>query len=73
MSLKEFLRAATPDERSKVADEAGTSVAYLYQLAGGHRQQPSVTLAVKLQNATVKARKQNPVLPIVTVESFVSL
>jgi len=51
MKLDEFLKTADQDERSRVADEAGTSVAYLYQIAGGHRK-PSTDLAKKIAAAT---------------------
>ena len=37
MSLKQFLRAATPDERREVAGACNGSVGYLYLLAGRHR------------------------------------
>ena len=37
MSLKEFLRAATSDERKEVAGACNGSVGYLYLLAGRHR------------------------------------
>ena len=37
MSLKQFLRAAKPDERKKVAGACNGSMGYLYLLAGRHR------------------------------------
>lgn len=33
-TLKEWLKESTPEERERVAEESGTSVAYLYQIAG---------------------------------------
>lgn len=50
--LGRFLKDATPDERSRVASNAGTSVAYLYQLAGCHRKSTSASLAIALEQAT---------------------
>lgn len=49
--IKEWLSSVAEDERSLVAESAGTSVAYLYQLAGGHRK-ASLELADRLQTAT---------------------
>lgn len=49
--MQEWLKKATTPERDRVAAEAGTSVAYLYQIAGGHRN-PSLELSKKLQAAT---------------------
>jgi hypothetical protein len=36
-SLKLWMRAATPDEQELLAERAGTSRQYLYQLSGGFR------------------------------------
>lgn len=70
-SLQEFLRAATADEREGVAAEAGTSVGYLYQLAGGHRRNPSAALAVAIQRATQRLHDAHPGrIPVVTVEAL---
>lgn len=38
MTLADWLRQATPDQREACARQAATSVNRLYQLAGGHRQ-----------------------------------
>ena len=56
MTLDEFLKEADADERTRVADAAGTSVAYLYQIAGGHRR-PSTDLAKKISAATRSPHK----------------
>lgn len=50
MMLKEWLRDASPKEREKVATEADTTVEYLYQIAGGHRN-ASASLAKRLEVA----------------------
>lgn len=47
MDVREFLRSATPEERERVARIAGTSVAYLYQLAGRHKL-PSISMCERL-------------------------
>lgn len=49
--MQEWLKKATASERDRVAAAAGTSVGYLYQIAGGHRK-PSLELSKKLQAAT---------------------
>ena len=51
MMLKEFLRAASKRERAEVAAVCRDSVAYLYQLAGGHRY-ASALLAVRIEERT---------------------
>ena len=51
MKLKNFLRAASKRERADVADACMTSVAYLYQLAGGHRH-ASPSMAIRLEAGT---------------------
>jgi len=72
MTLKEFMRSATKAQRQEVAEAAGTSVGYLYQLAGGHRRNPGTHIAVGIESATrqLHARCQTP---IVTVESLANL
>ncbi|MDE0250001.1 MAG: hypothetical protein OXK72_03230 [Gammaproteobacteria bacterium] len=51
MELKQFLRAATMHERGEVAGLCNNSVAYLYQLAGGHRF-ASALLAIQIERKT---------------------
>lgn len=53
MTLADWLREATDSQRAKAAEKAGTSVGYLYLLAGGHRR-ASTDLAKKLEKATSK-------------------
>ena len=53
MTLKEFLKKATKRERAEVAVACNHSVAYLYQIAGGHRH-ASPMLAVKIEALTEK-------------------
>ncbi|MCY3793847.1 MAG: hypothetical protein OXG51_05655 [Gammaproteobacteria bacterium] len=59
MTMTEFLKAASKRERAEVAERCGTSVSYLYQLAGGHRH-ASVHLAARIEahTAAVASRAQ---------------
>lgn len=49
--LHDWFINASPDQRENVAKKAETTVAYLIQLAGGHRK-PSPDLARRLSIAT---------------------
>jgi DNA-binding transcriptional regulator YdaS (Cro superfamily) len=51
MQLADYLRALETREREQLADKAGTSVAYLYQIAGKHRR-ASKELALKIETAS---------------------
>ena len=70
MHLRDFLRATSKAQRHEVATSAGTSVAYLYQLAGGHRRNPGANIALGIENATRKLHEKNPSIPVVTVASL---
>ena len=50
-TMQAWLKQAADEERDRVAKAAGTSVGYLYQIAGGHRK-ASPELCKKLQDAT---------------------
>ncbi|WP_434456532.1 hypothetical protein JQR85_13665 [Stutzerimonas urumqiensis] len=49
--LREWLHRHTDSERTQLAESARTSVAYLWQLAGGHRK-ASVGLISRLSAAS---------------------
>lgn len=49
--LRIWLSKTPPDQRQRVAESAETSVAYLWQLSGGHRK-ASLEMAKRLQDAT---------------------
>lgn len=51
MDIKTFLKTAKPEEAERVARDAGTSLAYLRQLAGRHRN-CSKHLAMRLEQAS---------------------
>ena len=61
-ALKAWLVAATVDDIRKLADTAGTSPAYLHQLATGHRS-ASAESAGRIADAANAIRKRRPVLP----------
>ena len=49
--LQQWLSKTPNDQREAVAEEAKTTVAYLWQLSGGHRK-ASLELAKRLRDAT---------------------
>ena len=51
MKLAEYIRITARRERQRVAQSCGTTVGYLYQIAGGHRQ-PGVPLSLRIEAAT---------------------
>lgn len=63
--IKAWMSAATVDEQKLLAERAGTSRAYLYQLAGGHRQ-ASAELGAAIERETkVMAKASKGRLPVV--------
>lgn len=50
--LTALLRACSPEQREWLAQRAGTSVNYLYSLAGCHRERVSATLALAIEDAS---------------------
>lgn len=59
MQLSEFLRKSSVGERSEIAKRCGSSVSYLYQIAGGHRF-ASARLALKIERATARLANRAP-------------
>ena len=51
MNMKQFLNQASPDGREVLAMTIGTTVAYLYQIAGGHSR-PGALLCRQIETAT---------------------
>jgi len=51
MDIKTWMNAATKKERARMAAAANTTVPYLWQLAGGHRN-TGYPLAMKIVGAT---------------------
>lgn len=62
MNLKTFLKGASPSERERLAVEAGTSVAYLVQIAGGWSK-ASAQLTLRLEKATGGAVHRSDLRP----------
>lgn len=55
--LAHWLRAASPDERERLATLAGTSVLYLYNLAACRRE-PKVGLALRIAAASAEVARE---------------
>lgn len=51
MPMARYIRTVGRVGRERLAGACGTSVGYLYQIAGGHRR-PSVPLALRLERHT---------------------
>jgi hypothetical protein len=70
--LLHFLDAASREEVSVCARSAGTTPAYLFQLARqyGPGRKPGVLLALGIERATAELSRQNPALPAVTVQDI---
>jgi len=56
--MKEWMIAATADEQAKLAETAGTSREYLYQLANNART-ASADLAGRIEDAAEELRKKS--------------
>lgn len=56
--LLALLRKLTADQRVQLADDADTSVSYLYSLASCQRSSCSTTLALQIERATEKMCKR---------------
>ena len=65
MELSEFLRRTTKRERAEIAAHCRTSVAYLYQLAGGHRRaSPALARRVEAHTKALAARSAEGVTAV---------
>lgn len=56
--LQVWMDYATPYTKNSVAKQAGLSVNYLYLMASGRRENPSLRLALKLVEAVHDANKE---------------
>jgi DNA-binding transcriptional regulator YdaS (Cro superfamily) len=62
MDMKRYLNSIDEKERIAVAEKAGTTVGYLWQISGNHRK-PGALLARKIERVTggrVKASSLRP-------------
>lgn len=71
--LTDWLRAASPEDRERMASLAGTTVNYLYQLAGCARAVPKADLAFGIEEATTAMNAENPSLPIITARTIATM
>ena len=56
VELKRFMRGSDKRQRAQVAEACGTTVPYLYQIAGRHRR-ASPPLAIRIEAATREVGK----------------
>ena len=69
--LTDLLRSCTEPERQLLAQRAGTSVNYLYSLAGCHRERVNVKLALAIEDASVLLNRETLGLtPVVTARQL---
>lgn len=72
--LSHWLRAATAAERTRMAELAGTTVNYLYQLAGCSRSVPKADLAFRIEEATkVVHAEVGDRLPIISAKTIATM
>lgn len=72
--LTELLRACTDEQRTQLAQQSGTSVNYLYALAGCHRERVNVKLALAIEDASVVLNKQTRgKTPVVTARQLATM
>lgn len=72
--LTELLRACTEEQRDEIAYKAGTTVNYLYSLAGCHRQKIGVALALAIEDASRDLNERTDGnTPIVTARDLSSM
>lgn len=75
--LLAWMRAATPEQRDRVATKAQTTKNYLYQLAssnGARGLKISAALAFRIEDAMVEiAKETNGALPALTARDLAAL
>lgn len=69
--LADWLRLASQEQRLRAAQLAGTSVAYLYSLAGSHRKCPRADKAFLLEDAFATLHEETSgALPKITARQI---
>lgn len=63
--MKQWMAAATVDEQQLLAQRAGTSRGYLYQIAGGHRQASAELGAAIERESRAMAKASKGRLPVI--------
>lgn len=72
--LLEWLRAATPDQRERMAALAGTTVNYIYQVATLERgQRLSADMAFRLEDAMTTVADEGSAPAIVTARELATM
>ena len=71
-TLADWMLAASPTEKTQLAEKAGTSVEYLTSLSRGYgNRTPSVALALAIEKTTIEMSKlERSKLPVVTCEDL---
>lgn len=71
--MAEWLRLASAEQRERCASLAGTSVNYLYQIAG-LRREPKVGMGVLIEDATTTLHEESMgLLPVVTARDLATM
>ena len=62
MDMKNYLKSSSIEDRQKLAEESGTTVAYFWQIAGGHRKPGAMMCRVieKKSKGKIKAKDLRP-------------
>ena len=72
--LRQLLQACSPEELTRLATLAGTTVGYLRQLAGCHRGAPRADLAVRIEDASATLHAESAGrLPKVTARDIATM
>ncbi len=72
--LGRWLREATPEERQELADAADISVGYLYQMAGGHRDNFRLRTAFRIAKKSYQMHiRKGSSLPYVTLDDLYAI
>lgn len=67
--LTTLLRALTPDQRIAFAAASGTTVGYLYAIAGCHREKIAVALAIAIEDTSTAFHAEHGT-PVVTAREL---
>lgn len=68
--LSAWLKMASVEQKKQLAEGAGTTVNYLYQIAGGSRPNISLKLAHLISRNTIIINKESPSLPYVSLDDL---
>ena len=72
--LARLLQVASSDEKHRLAALTGTTLNYLYQVAGCHREAPSAALAFAIEDASrIIAQESDGRLFVVTAREIATM